>query len=160
MSRRRSRLSLVGFLSLILPLGLSGCQHDEAPDSPGASPASSATEASDEHAILIEIPAPEAGADFDALGEIEDELDRVLARTGTGEFDGNDVDLQTGGVTLYMYGPSADRMFTGVEAVLKRFPLPKGTVAIKRYGGPGAKEIRVAMSQPPVPAAGDAPASG
>jgi hypothetical protein len=45
-----------------------------------------------------------------------------------------------------MYGPSAERLFASVSPVLKKFRAPKGSYVIKRYGKPGARQDRLALS--------------
>jgi hypothetical protein len=45
-----------------------------------------------------------------------------------------------------MYGPSAERLFTSVLPVLKKFRAPKGSYVVKRYGEPGARQDRIALS--------------
>src|SRR5450755_3799135 len=63
---------------------------------------------------------------------LEDQLSDAIKRSSTGEFDG---DEYGGGVcTLYMYGPSAERLFAAVSPVLKKFRAPKGSYVVRRYG--------------------------
>jgi len=47
---------------------------------------------------------------------------------------------------VYMYGPSAERLFAAVLPVLKKFRAPKGSYVVKRYGKPGARQDRIALS--------------
>ncbi|MFD1934893.1 hypothetical protein ACFSKW_25805 [Nonomuraea mangrovi] len=96
--------------------------------------------------MLITIPS--GGPDHEPFPswEIEDALRQTLADAGSGEFDGNDMDFETGEVTLFMYGPDTDLLFASAEPVLKRLVLPKGVVAIKRYGEPGAREELVRIT--------------
>jgi hypothetical protein len=86
---------------------------------------------------LVHLPAPE-GSDLSPLFAIEDSLIEAIEASGAGEFDGNEIGQ--GQVTLYMYGPDADRLFAAIEPVLVGVPLPPGCVAVKRYGEPGARE--------------------
>jgi hypothetical protein len=75
---------------------------------------------------------------------LEDQLADAIKHSEAGEFDG---DEYGGGVcTIYMYGPSAERLFTVTLSILKKFRAPAGSYVIKRYGKPGAKQDRVALS--------------
>ena len=75
---------------------------------------------------------------------LEDQLSDAIERSSTGDFDG---DEYGGGVcTVYMYGPSAERLFAAVLPVLKKFHAPKGSFVVKRYGKPGARQDRIALS--------------
>lgn len=75
---------------------------------------------------------------------LEDQLSDIIKRSSTGEFDG---DEYGGGVcTVYMYGPSAERLFAAVSPALKKFRAPKGSYVVKRYGKPGAKQDRISLN--------------
>jgi hypothetical protein len=75
---------------------------------------------------------------------LEDQLSDAIKRSATGEFDG---DEYGGGVcAIYMYGPSAERLFVATLPVLKKFRAPAGSYVIKRYGKPGAKQDRIPLS--------------
>ena len=77
------------------------------------------------------------------LATIEDRLIEAIDRGQLGEFDGNEIG--PGEATLFMYGPDAERLFAGVEAILRGYPLSqKARVQIRR-GGPGAemREVRL-----------------
>lgn len=67
----------------------------------------------------------------------------AITATGVGEFDGNLVG--TDDATLYMYGPDADRLFAVVEPILRAARLPAGSLIVKRYGEPGAREEQVGL---------------
>jgi hypothetical protein len=78
------------------------------------------------------------------ISALEDQLSGAIKQSGAGEFDG---DEYGGGVcTIYMYGPSAERLFTVTQPMLKKFRSPAGSYVIKRYGKPGAKQDRVDLS--------------
>jgi hypothetical protein len=75
---------------------------------------------------------------------LEDQLSDAIKRSSTGEVDG---DEYGGGVcTIYMYGPSAERLFAAVSPFLKKFRAPKGSYVVKRYGKPGARQDRIELS--------------
>jgi hypothetical protein len=72
---------------------------------------------------------------------LEEQLAAAIKESGAGDFDGNE--FGKGVCALYMYGPSADRLFTVVQPALRKFRAPAGSYDIKRYGKPGAKQERV-----------------
>ena len=77
------------------------------------------------------------------LATIEDQLIEVIARNKLGEFDGNEVGPSE--TTLFMYGPDAERLFAGIEPILRGYPLCQGARVEIRHGGPGAqtREVRL-----------------
>ncbi len=77
------------------------------------------------------------------LATIEDQLTAVIERERLGQFDGNDVG--GGGATLYMYGPDAERLFSGIQATLRAYPLCAGAKVIVRKGGPGSPQREVKL---------------
>jgi hypothetical protein len=80
---------------------------------------------------------------------LEDQLSNAIEESGTGEFDGDEFG---GGVcTIYIYGPSADRLFSVARPILKRFRPPAGSYVIKRYGKPGSKQDRVGIDREEIP---------
>jgi len=75
---------------------------------------------------------------------LEHQLSEAIKHSAAGEFDG---DEYGGGVcTIYMYGPSAERLFRVTLPILKEFHAPAGSYVIKRYGKPGTKQDRIALS--------------
>jgi hypothetical protein len=54
--------------------------------------------------------------------------------------------------TIYIYGPSAERLFSAARPILKEFR-PPASYLIKRYGKPGSKEDRVALDGDDAPPA-------
>ena len=75
---------------------------------------------------------------------LEDQLSDAIRHSAAGEYDG---DEWGGGLcTIYTYGPSAARLFTVTSPILKKFRAPTGSYVIKRYGKPGAKQDRIALS--------------
>jgi hypothetical protein len=77
------------------------------------------------------------------LATIEDQLEAVIDAGGLGEYDGNDVGEE--GATLYMYGPDAERLFAGIEATLRAYPLCRNARVVVRAGGPGAQEREIVL---------------
>jgi hypothetical protein len=77
------------------------------------------------------------------LATLEDQLIEVIDSSVLGEFDGNEIG--SGEVVLYMYGPSAEALFEGIEPVLRAYPLCKNARVIVRQGGPGAPEREIRL---------------
>jgi hypothetical protein len=77
------------------------------------------------------------------LATLEDKLVEAIEPGALGEFDGNEVGI--GGATLFMYGPDAERLFAGIEPVLRSYPLSRGAKVVIRYGGPGATQREVQL---------------
>lgn len=102
-----------------------------------------------DHAVLVEFQFDDSS--IDAVAALEEQLRAAIESASVGEYDGNElaVDGSRQG-RLYMYGPSADRLFDVVRPVLEASSLMKGAIAIKRYGPPaaGVREVRVALGGP------------
>ena len=100
-----------------------------------------------EHAVLVSFPLSDAGfgsaRELEVLGGLGDDLAEVVAEADVGELDGNDVG--EGQYTLYLYGPDADELFDAIEPLLISQNWPREVVAAKRYGTPGAAEVRVVV---------------
>ena len=105
--------------------------------------------AAEEQAVILAIPfqsgkegSPEERKRLFAL---EDELSAAIKESGAGEYDGNE--FGEGVFTMYIYGPSAERLFSVVRPILKKFRPPAGSYLVKRYGKPGSKQDRVAIDR-------------
>lgn len=110
--------------------------------------------AAEEQALIVTIPLHSgdmgSAEERKRIFTLEDQLTRAVRESGTGEFDGNEFG---GGVcTLYMYGPSADRLFSVARPILRRFRPPTGSYLVKRYGKPGSKQDRLAIDREETPA--------
>ena len=77
------------------------------------------------------------------ITELEDQLANAIKQSSSGDFDGDE--YGDGFCTLYMYGPSAERLFTSVQPSLKGFRAASGSYVIKRYGKPGSKQDRITL---------------
>jgi hypothetical protein len=75
--------------------------------------------------------------EYDLL-TIEDRLIEVIEREGLGEFDGNEIGPTE--TTLFIYGPDAELLFSGIEQTLRDYPLCQGAHVVIRRGGPGSEE--------------------
>ena len=76
---------------------------------------------------------------------LEDQLSDAIKHSKTGDFDGDE--FGNGVCTIYIYGPSTERLFSVTLPILKRFRAPAGSYVIKRYGKPGSKQVRVAIDE-------------
>jgi len=103
-----------------------------------------------EQAVLVYFPLSDAGFgsawELEVLGGLGDDLREIVAEADVGEFDGHDVG--GGQYTLYLYGPDADELFAAIEPSLVQQNWPRDVVAVKRYGAPGAAEVRVSVDKP------------
>ena len=70
--------------------------------------------------------------DMHSVFSFEDRLIRAISDARAGEFDGNEFGVDD--VTIYAYGPNADRLFAAMEPVLRSFP-PRPAQVLLRYGG-------------------------
>ncbi|PHV12249.1 hypothetical protein [Chitinimonas sp. BJB300] len=77
------------------------------------------------------------------VATLEEQLVKAIKTQGLGEFDGNE--FGTTEVMLTLYGPSAEKLYAGIESIIARYPLCKGARVILRSGGPGSpeRELRV-----------------
>ena len=77
------------------------------------------------------------------VSTLEDQLIEAIEANQLGEFDGNEFGPEE--TVLYMYGPDAEKLFNGIESVLRAYPLcQEGFVRI-RSGPPGAAERQVPL---------------
>ena len=96
-----------------------------------------------EHAVIVRfnygIPR------MDDLYELCNKLERVINENRLGEFDGHEIATDHSHGFLYMYGPNAERLFTGVKQTLEQSEFMQGAKAKLRFGPPedGIKEITV-----------------
>jgi len=94
-----------------------------------------------EQAVIVYLDAqslPDAVYEEHDLSTLEEQLEQALNATRAGSFDGNE--FGPGVVTLYMYGPDAERLFSVVETPLRAYPLCAGAKVVVRRGGPGSPE--------------------
>jgi hypothetical protein len=78
------------------------------------------------------------------IAALEEQLSEAIKRSGAGDFDGDE--YGAGVCTIYMYGPSADRLLTVTLPILKKFHAPAGSYVTKRHGKPGAKQDRIPLN--------------
>jgi hypothetical protein len=70
--------------------------------------------------------------DLQSLATLEDRLIQAIGHAKAGEFDGNQFGPNE--VTLFAYGPDADRLYAAMEPILRSFPARPAQVLV-RYGG-------------------------
>ena len=80
-----------------------------------------------------------------SIHKLGNELEKeISAQVGIGDYDGDE--FGGGLCTLFMYGPSAEKLFDVTIPILLKFQAPHGSFVIKRYGGVGAKEERIPLA--------------
>ena len=89
--------------------------------------------------------------DLSALFSVEQNLERVIADAGVGEFDGNEIATDGSDGTLFMYGPDAVALFAAVRPTLEAVPFMKGARVVLRHGPPGAGASEQTLTLPMVP---------
>jgi hypothetical protein len=101
--------------------------------SPGA--AAPGTRAVSEHTVIAQyrLDAGPTGTATDtySLFTLEERLIKAISEARAGEFEGNQFGQNE--VTLYAYGPDADRLYAAMEPVLRSFP-PRPAQVVLRYG--------------------------
>ena len=99
-----------------------------------------------DHAVIVRFDYGQT--DLSPLHELEDKLIDAIESAAVGEFDGNEIAMDGSDGTLYMYGPSADRLFDVVRPVLASAECIHNAVATIRYGPPedGVQEKRVPIA--------------
>jgi hypothetical protein len=93
----------------------------------------------DKQAVLIYLK----GEDFDRMIALSDALETVIEKNDLGMFDGNEIG--SGGTTLYMYGPDAEKIFTHIESVLRADNYCKDAIVVIREGPFGSPERKVTL---------------
>lgn len=79
------------------------------------------------------------------ISDLEDQLEKALKAANAGEFDGDE--YGEGFCTIYLFGPSAERLAKVALPILKNFRAPARSFVIKRYGKPGAKQERIELGK-------------
>ncbi|MBA2589974.1 MAG: hypothetical protein H0U98_15275 [Alphaproteobacteria bacterium] len=75
------------------------------------------------------------------LFELEDNIEAAIKAAHAGEFDGDEIATDGSDGFLYMFGPSADRLFEVVIPVLKTVDFMRGAEVTRKYG-PMGKEVQ------------------
>jgi hypothetical protein len=77
------------------------------------------------------------------LATLEDQLTAAITDKHLGEYDGNE--FGPSGTTLFMYGPDAKALFSGIQNVLRAYPLCQKSRVVLRSGGPGAPTTEITL---------------
>jgi hypothetical protein len=114
----------MGYLSRLFRLGTHSTEPDEA-----------------QECVLVHLDGTGLSRDVYAqcdLWTIADRIEEVLRREALGDYDGH----ETGptGTTLFLYGPDAERLYGGIERVLRDYPLCRNARVVIRRGEFGAPE--------------------
>ncbi|PWH87049.1 hypothetical protein [Brumimicrobium oceani] len=62
------------------------------------------------------------------------ELIEIIKEKDLGVYDGNELALDHSDGIMYMYGPSAERLFNGIKSTLEKVDFMKGAKANMRFG--------------------------
>ena len=89
-----------------------------------------------EHAVVVHFAY--GSKDLTKLFALDEELEKAILAAGVGEFDGNEVNVDGSDGYLYMYGPSADRLFAAIKPILEKASFMRGAEAKLRFGPPQA----------------------
>jgi hypothetical protein len=103
---------------------------------------------SEEQAVLVYLDGatlPDSVYERFDLATLEDQLTTIINEKHLGVFDGNE--FGPTGTTLFMYGPDAKALISGIENILRSYPLCQNSRVVVRLGGPGAPtdEIRLPL---------------
>ena len=71
------------------------------------------------------------------LGQV---IETAGSASGYGGYDG--WELKATGASIYVYGESADRLFTIIEPLVRTIALRLSGIIVRRYGGPCAREVQ------------------
>lgn len=103
---------------------------------------------SNENAVIVSLKLSEGfGTDVERAGvlKLEDILRDAVESRELGKFDGDE--FGHGTATLYFYGANADLLLSVIEPVLREAKLLAGAKVVKRYGGPGEREVRISWDR-------------
>jgi hypothetical protein len=92
------------------------------------------TSRDEEEAVIVTITLSSGGfgdkQERQQILELEHQLSEAIERSSTGEFEGDE--FGGGTCTIYMYGRSAEELFTITWPILEAFRAPAGSYIIKR----------------------------
>ena len=96
-----------------------------------------------DQAVLVYFDVLNLPKEINDIYDLEDQLIEVIESKSLGEFDGNE--FGPDGAVLYMYGPSAEDLFSSIEPILHANPLCQNARVVIRQGGPGAQQREVIL---------------
>jgi hypothetical protein len=102
----------------------------------------------DQQAVLVHLDGtglPDETYERFDLATLEDRLLEVMSRRRLGEIDGHEIGPSE--TIVFLYGPDAERLYAGIEPVLRTYPLCANARVVIRSGGAGApeREVRVVL---------------
>jgi hypothetical protein len=77
------------------------------------------------------------------LSTLENLLNEQIEPDGVGELDGHETGPEQ--TTIYVYGPSAEELFSRMYPVLASYPLCQNSRVVIRRGGPGSDQREVLL---------------
>lgn len=101
-----------------------------------------------EHAVLVQFTY--GSRDLGPMFALEERLEHAINDARVGTYDGNEIAVDGSDVTLYMYGPDADKLFAVVKPILETASFTKDATVVLRYGDaddPSAKELQVVLGR-------------
>ena len=96
---------------------------------------------SNEHAVIVHFIYFKD--ELDPLHELDRKLEKVIREQGVGQYDGHEIAMDDSDGFLYMYGPSAEKLFRVVKPVLEQTDFTRGALATLRFGGPGTEAMEI-----------------
>lgn len=101
-----------------------------------------------EHAVFVHLEL--TGGPYGSEDEVEeirllgDDCDEAVRDARAGEFEGEEFGDAT--CVLVFSGPDADALWNAVAPVVRSSRVSRGGHVVQRFGGPGARETRAAIS--------------
>jgi hypothetical protein len=80
-----------------------------------------------------------------AFEQLEERLIDAISESGVGEWEGHELALDGRQALIFLRCSSADRLAEVILPIVRQAALPQGSYLLKRYGGPGDTEERVAL---------------
>ena len=99
-----------------------------------------------EQAVIVKFDY--GSTDLSMLFALEDELEEVLSSGEYGEYDGHEIAVDGSDGLLFLYGPSAEKLFESIKPTLVACEDISNVVATLRFGPPeeGVPEATVQVS--------------
>jgi len=106
-------------------------------------PGPSVFDRTEEQAVIISFYHYE-NKGLDELFALEDRLHQVLTENSLGRSDGHEIACEGTDGSLYMYGPSAEKLFAAIKPILQETDFMREATALLRFGSSrNAKWIEV-----------------
>jgi hypothetical protein len=72
--------------------------------------------------------------ELDELFALDERLARVLSENSLGRYDGHEIAMEGTDGSIYMYGPSAEKIFIAVKPILQETDFMRGAIASLSFG--------------------------